>query len=195
MWVSVPDQVANLSQSHPMKLCFQTWGATQQTSLELWMNHTPLGSRQCWCPELHKSIFSWEREKQGDMMNTRGFLENNRVQDGWQWKEEHSSLTTLPGLSNVHHLKPGSNLVTCSSWNKLCLPSNFLWHGLLDIVSPLFIYLTIIMQHPYKQGILLGAKDMAMNKIGKIFVLMECTFLWGRSTVNKFSNWYIKCYK
>lgn len=51
------------------------------------------------------------------------------------------------------------------------------------------------MQHQYEQGILLGPEEIAMNKTGKISVLVELTFLWGRQTINNFGDPYIKCYK
>ena len=62
-------------------------------------------------------------------------------------------------------------------------------------MSSLIIYLAIIMQHPNEQGILLGTEEITMNKTGKISVLVELTFLWGRYTVNNLANQYIKCYK
>lgn len=58
------------------------------------------------------------KERQG---GGRGLLENDRVQEGLQQKEERPSLTTFPGLSNFHRLTPAQT--PASAWNELALPS------------------------------------------------------------------------
>lgn len=52
------------------------------------------------------------------------------------------------------------------------------------------------MYHPIRtKHFFWGAKDRAMNKTGKIPILLELTIMWGKQTVNKLANQHIKCYK